>query len=173
MTDSGNHVPEWNITSLYRSGSSYEFSAVSNTSSEGFQLNMTHCDGTPDVWWGGSILRAEAAERWVDESLAFNPFISGRFDDRTASFGLRGFFVLNTDSSAPEDVEELWGEIVIEFEGEIDGERSDRLVGGDDVPAWEATVGFEGDDDSGAVGREAVASCTYVVLGMALLAAFY
>lgn len=168
-------MPQWNVSARHRSGS-YDFGATSNAAGESFQVNMTHCDGTPDVWWGGSILSAEAGERWVDASLASDPSISGRFDDRAASFELEGVFSMNTDSGAPEDVEELAGRLTIEFEGEIDEDRSDRLVGGGDTPEWEATVGFEGgedDDDSGAVGRKTLASCGYAVLAATLLAAFY
>lgn len=164
------------MTARHTSGSAYQFGATSNTADESFQVNMTHCDGTPDVWWGGGLLNAESGERWVEPSRASDPSISGRFDDRTASFELEGIFFINTDSGAPEDVVELSGKLIMEFEGKIDEDRSDRLVGGDDVPEWEATVGFEGgegDDDSGAVGRKTMASCGYAVLAMTLLAVFY
>lgn len=91
---------------------------------------MTHCDGTPDVWWGGSLLTAEANERQVEAFKVSDPAMNGEFDDRSASFTVTGFFQLNTDSDASEDVEELYGEVTIDFHGDIDEARSDRLLAG-------------------------------------------
>ena len=152
-------------------------SGTSNIAGEPLQLNMTHCDGTPDVWWGGHLLTDEANGRQVDAFKVSNPVLSGRFDNQSASFTVNGFFQMNSDSDASQEMELLYGEVTIEFLGQIDEARSDRLLS-ESEPAWEPTVGFVsetvgGDDDSGAGGRDTIASCVYAILGMVLLAAFY
>ena len=75
------------------------------------------------------------------------PTISGRFDNKSASFALMGLY----QASLPD--EPRWaGPISISFLGSVDSARSDDLLAGNQ-PAWNPTLGFS-KSDSGASGDD-------------------
>ena len=72
-----------------------------------------------------------------------DPVLSGRFDNQSATFSLRGFFRANTDPKVSgEPMSELGGQVIIEFLGQLDAARSDDLVAGSEEPKWIPTIGF-------------------------------
>lgn len=70
------------------------------------------------------------------------PTISGRFDNKSASFALMGLY----QASLPD--EPRWaGPISISFLGSVDSARSDELLAGNQ-PAWNPTLGFSKSDSA-------------------------
>lgn len=91
------------------------------------------------------------------------PTISGRFDNKSASFELTGLY----QASLPD--EPRWaGPISISFLGSVDSAHSDELLSGKQ-PAWNPTLGFSKSDsgasgDDGSNGASQVGTTPYMLI---------
>jgi len=106
---------------------------------------------------------------WVDDSIP-PVTIAGEFNDLTAAIYIDGLFEglgVNT---------KLAGALRIRFLGQVDNDRSDRLLLDGREPAWEPVLGFreeDGDDDSSGISVAASSLMAFgagmCVMGLLLL----
>jgi hypothetical protein len=128
------------------------FMANDSVLAQEWRFNLTDkCQSTAEdeLLFSGRFLYPgnEPYHDWVDDSIP-PVTIAGEFNDLTASIYIDGLFEglgVNT---------QLAGPLSIRFSGQVDKDRSDRLLLDGREPAWEPVLGFreqDGDDDSGGI----------------------
>lgn len=131
-----------------------------------WRFNVTEkCQSTAkdELLFAGRFLYPgdEPYHDWVPDSIP-PVTIAGAFNDLTASIYIDGLFEglgVNT---------ELGGALSIRFSGQVDEDRSDRLLLDGREPAWEPVLGFreqDANDDSGGLSMMASSS---MVLGASI-----
>lgn len=123
------------------------FMANDSILSQAWKFNVTgNCDSSSseDLLFSGSLLFPGDGHdhEWADSTIPTT--IAGEFDDQTASIYIDGLFeALGVNT-------ELAGELSIRFSGQIDEDRSDRLILDSGSPEWEPLLGFREEDDTSA-----------------------
>ena len=141
----GQSRPYWQLESTYGSGTSYSLSGPRNYSQT--QPLKSNCSQRmSSAEFRGSILNPVAHRSGGDPLNVTNfPFVSGQFNNRSASLRVTGKFVGGDRASGDRDTTvHLGGPITISFLGEIDELRSDVLLPNKNgTPLWNRTLGFE------------------------------
>lgn len=158
----------WNLNATHISDTSYSFTGKRNnatTSHESFKFNYKSCNDSSDSTYSGIVLEPGDAKSRFGKMPEIAPTISGRFDNKSASFALTGLY----QASLPD--EPRWaGPISISFLGSVDSARSDELLSGKQ-PAWNPTLGFSKSDsgasgDNGSNGASQVGTHIYASVAM-------
>ncbi|KFY91328.1 hypothetical protein V500_04714 [Pseudogymnoascus sp. VKM F-4518 (FW-2643)] len=140
----------WDFNATHISDSSYSFTGKRNngtTSHDNFKFDYRSCNNPSDSTYSGIVLEPGDGEAKFGKMHEIAPTISGRFDNKSASFALMGLY----QASLPD--EPRWaGPISISFLGSVDSARSDELLAANQ-PAWNPTLGFS-KSDSGASGDD-------------------
>lgn len=138
------------------------FMANDSLLAQDWRFNLTDkCQSTAkdELLFSGRFLYPadEPYHDWVDDSIP-PVTIAGEFHDLTAAIYIDGLFEglgVNT---------KLAGALRIRFSGQVDNDRSDRLLLDGREPAWEPVLGFreqDGDDDSSGISVTASSSVAF------------
>ncbi|XWW92372.1 hypothetical protein V2A60_000295 [Cordyceps javanica] len=140
---SGTSPPYWQLDSTHGSGTSYSFSGQRNsTVLQSIRFNCSQCLSSAE--FRGSIVNPPRRSAENPLNVTSFPFVSGQFNNRSASIRISGTFVGGDRPSAngPSDVH-LGGPITISFLGELDELRSDLLLPSrNGTPIWNKTLGY-------------------------------
>ncbi|KAM3485030.1 hypothetical protein MY8738_001713 [Beauveria namnaoensis] len=134
--------PYWQLESTHGSGTSYSFSGQRNsTVLQSLKFNCSQCLSSDE--FRGSIVNPPRRNVNPLNVTSF-PFVSGQFNNRSASLRISGTFVGgDRPGGNRENNVHLGGPITISFLGEIDELRSDTLLSSrNGTPLWNRTLGY-------------------------------
>ncbi|KFY17098.1 hypothetical protein V491_05119 [Pseudogymnoascus sp. VKM F-3775] len=101
-----------------------------------FKFDYKSCNNPSDSTYSGIVLEPGDGDASFGKMPEIAPTISGRFDNKSASFALTGLY----QATLPD--EPRWGgPISISFLGSVDSARSDELLSSNQ-PSWNPTLGF-------------------------------
>lgn len=136
--------PYWQLDSTSSLGNSYSFGGQRNFSVlQSVRFNCSECLSSYE--FRGSIVNPPRKGVKNPLNVTSFPFVSGQFNNRSASLRLTGTFVGgDRPPGNSENSVHLGGPITISFLGEIDEMRSDMLLSSrNGTPLWNKTLGYQ------------------------------